>query len=170
MGTAAQRISLLPASRYEMNQRRAASPWPELFKLLDTVKDPEIPVLSIWELGILQDVAQMHDGTVKVTITPTYSGCPAMQHIADDIQATLGAAGYRVEIDQRLSPAWTTDWMAPSAKTRLKEYGVAPPGEPVCPQCGSNQVEVISEFGSTSCKALLRCKDCAEPFDQFKRL
>ena len=162
-------LTLMPEARYAMQARRNRSACADLFQVLDSVKDPEIPVLSIWDLGILQDV-QLHGGTVKVVLTPTYTGCPAMQQIAEDVTLALQAAGCeRVEVEHRLSPAWTTDWMAPDAKRRLVAFGIASPDLAACPLCDSNNVEVVSEFGSTACKALLRCKDCGEPFDQFKR-
>ena len=163
-------IPLVPEARFELNQRRATSKVRHLFEILDAVLDPEIPVLSIWDLGILQDVEEDGDGAITVVITPTYSGCPAMSQITEDVEKALNAAGYdRVVIEQRLSPAWTTDWLDADAKERLVHYGVAAPGKAKCPQCGSEDVEVVSEFGSTSCKSLLRCKSCLEPFDQFKR-
>ncbi len=152
-----------------MNQRRSASRCAELFDILDEVKDPEIPVLSIWDLGILQDV-DLENETVRVVITPTYSGCPAMQQITQDIEAALREAGFTsVEIKQQLIPAWTTDWLDADARKRLREFGIAGPGKTACPQCGSTDVTQISEFGSTSCKSLMRCNACQEPFDQFKR-
>lgn len=163
-------IPLVPEARYELNQRRAKSNVKHLFEILDSVRDPEIPVLSIWDLGILQDVTEEDGGLVRVVITPTYSGCPAMGQITEDVEAALQSAGFeQVVIEQRLSPAWTTDWLDAEAKARLVGYGVAAPGKAKCPQCGSEDVEVVSEFASTSCKALLRCKSCLEPFDQFKR-
>ncbi len=167
---AAASIPIMPEARFALNQRRQNSQFAELFDLLDAVKDPEIPVLSIWDLGILQDVA-CDAGRVEVTITPTYSGCPAMAQIAEDIVACLADAGYdNVDVTQRLTPAWTTDWIDASTRKRLREYGIAGPDSAACPQCGSSDTSVISEFGSTSCKALLRCNSCLEPFDQFKRL
>ena len=164
----AEAIPLIPQARFELNQRRSKSDVQHLFEILDSVRDPEIPVLSIWDLGILQDVTE-EEGRVKVTITPTYSGCPAMGQITEDVEKALAAEGFKVEIEQRLSPAWTTDWLDADARERLVRYGVAAPGKAKCPQCGSEDIEVVSEFGSTSCKSLLRCKSCLEPFDQFKR-
>ena len=144
------------------------------------VVDPEIPVLTIADLGVLRDVA-VSDGHVEVAITPTYSGCPAMNMIALEIELALERAGIaRPRISTVLSPAWTTDWMSEDGRRKLREYGIAPPlgassrralfGEQqvACPQCGSGDTEVLSEFGSTSCKALWRCKSCREPFDYFK--
>ena len=166
----AETIPLVPEPRAMLNKRRGESACAELFSLLDAVKDPELPVLSIWDLGILQDVREK-DGAVTVTITPTYSGCPAMQQIADDIESVVLEAGYKeVCVEQRLSPAWTTDWLDAGARKRLVEYGVAEPANAACPQCGSEDVQVVSEFGSTACKAMLKCMSCLEPFDQFKRL
>jgi ring-1,2-phenylacetyl-CoA epoxidase subunit PaaD len=171
-----ERIPLVPVEELERRERRERSPVPELWDLLDAVKDPEIPVISIWELGVLQDVEREGD-MVRVTITPTYSGCPAMQVMAEDVTAALNAAGYtRVEVVTRLSPAWSTSWIAASAQEGLRAYGIAPPGtgrdgrvgEIHCPHCGSAEVKQVSEFGSTACKALYQCAACAEPFDFFK--
>lgn len=144
------------------------------------VADPEIPVLTIEDLGVLRDVA-VRDGQVVVTITPTYSGCPAMNMIALEIELALAREGIaNPVVTTVLSPAWTTDWMSDDGRRKLKDYGIAPPqqgggrralfGEQhvACPQCGSSDTEVLSEFGSTSCKALWRCKSCREPFDYFK--
>ena len=152
--------------------------------LLEWVTDPEIPVVSIRDLGILRDIS-LDGGQVTVTITTTYSGCPAMSAIRADIRQTLSAAGFDdVRVKQNLSPAWTTDWMTAQGREKLREYGIAPPQKSVeghcavtspgtavaCPQCGSEHTECFSEFGSTACKALYRCMDCAEPFDYFKCL
>jgi len=144
------------------------------------VVDPEIPVLTIADLGVLRDVA-VNDGRVEVAITPTYSGCPAMNMIALEIELALEREGIaRPTIRTVLSPAWTTDWMSEDGRRKLREYGIAPPVngsgrrtlfgelEVACPQCGSVDTELLSEFGSTSCKALWRCKSCREPFDYFK--
>jgi ring-1,2-phenylacetyl-CoA epoxidase subunit PaaD len=144
------------------------------------VVDPEIPVLTIADLGVLREIT-VHDGRVEVAITPTYSGCPAMNMIALEIELALEREGIRApKITTVLSPAWTTDWMSEDGRRKLREYGIAPPvaassrralfGEQqvTCPQCGSPDTEVLSEFGSTSCKALWRCKSCREPFDYFK--
>ena len=144
------------------------------------VVDPEIPVLTIADLGVLREVTVTDDG-VEVAITPTYSGCPAMNMIALEIELALEREGIRnPKIRTVLSPAWNTDWMSEEGRQKLKEYGIAPPqtgggrralfGEQqvACPQCGSVETEVLSEFGSTSCKALWRCKSCREPFDYFK--
>jgi ring-1,2-phenylacetyl-CoA epoxidase subunit PaaD len=144
------------------------------------VVDPEIPALTIADLGVLRDVA-VSDGHVEVSITPTYSGCPAMNMIALEIELALEREGiHEPKIRTVLSPAWTTDWMSEDGRRKLREYGIAPPqkasgrralfGEQqvACPQCGSSDTELLSEFGSTSCKALWRCKSCREPFDYFK--
>ncbi len=147
----------------------------EIRAILETVKDPEIPVLSIAELGILRDV-EVQDDMITVTITPTYSGCPAMTVVEEDIQTSLADAGFsNITIKRQLSPAWTTDWMSPFAREKLLAYGIAPPCRtaeagktPSCPNCGSAEVREISAFGSTACKALFQCQHCAEPFDYFK--
>ena len=143
------------------------------------VLDPEVPVLTIEDLGILRSV-EVSDG-VTVTITPTYSGCPAMEAIRDDILAAFAGAGLD-DVDVRfvLSPAWTTDWMSDEGRRKLEEYGVAPPGRtdrPValalsvrCPQCGSPETRELSRFGSTACKSLWVCSACREPFDHFKTI
>ena len=134
------------------------------------VEDPEIPVLTIDDLGILRDV-RLADGIVEVTITPTYSGCPAMAVIAWEIEAALRRAGFAAcRVRSVLSPAWTTDWMSAEGRRKLAEYGIAPPttATPACPRCGGGPTEVISAFGSTPCKALHRCLTGREPFDAFK--
>jgi ring-1,2-phenylacetyl-CoA epoxidase subunit PaaD len=144
------------------------------------VVDPEIPVLTIADLGVLRDVA-ISDGRVEVAITPTYSGCPAMNMITLEIELALEREGFRdPTVRTVLSPAWTTDWMSEEGRRKLREYGIAPPqpgssrralfgvAQVACPQCGSENTEVLSEFGSTSCKALWRCRNCREPFDYFK--
>ncbi|MDN3481878.1 phenylacetate-CoA oxygenase subunit PaaJ [Arthrobacter sp. APC 3897] len=148
-----------------------------------TVCDPEIPVLTIEDLGVLRAVEPTGEGAVAVTITPTYSGCPAMDAIRQDVTAALNAAGYeQVRVDLVLAPAWTTDWMSEAGKAKLNAYGIAPPtgkasAGPVrlglsvkCPQCSSLNTREMTRFGSTSCKALYVCQDCREPFDYFKVL
>ncbi len=148
-----------------------------------TVCDPEIPVLTIEDLGVLRAVEPTAPDTVTVTITPTYSGCPAMDAIRQDVTAALNAAGYdHVRVDLVLAPAWTTDWMSEAGKAKLNTYGIAPPtgkaaAGPVrlglsvkCPQCSSLNTRELTRFGSTSCKALYVCQDCREPFDYFKVL
>ncbi len=155
----------------------------QTWSYLEEIKDPEIPVLSIVDLGIVREVA-IDDKTVTVTITPTYTGCPAMDMIAASIKMELMARGYaNVLVKLVISPAWTTDWMTEKGKLQLKEYGIAPPNprqqvcndklfapdEAVqCPHCESWHTRRISEFGSTACKALYQCEDCKEPFDYFK--
>jgi ring-1,2-phenylacetyl-CoA epoxidase subunit PaaD len=149
---------------------------------LESVADPEIPVLTIGDLGVLQDV-RWEDDRLVVTITPTYSGCPAMQTIRTDIVDTLRTRGIEpVQVLERHAPAWTTDWMSDEGKRKLREYGIAPPegrpasravlfgapAQPACPRCGSRESEQLSEFGSTACKAHYRCQSCLEPFDYFK--
>lgn len=157
-----------------------------LFEILGTVPDPEVPVISVVELGIVRDAVQRADGVVEVTITPTYSGCPAMFEIERDIRLALEAEGVTaVEITTVLSPAWTTDWIPETAREKLRRYGIAPPGRaddgglvtlvrarpPVqCPWCGSRNTTLKSEFGSTACKAIHVCKDCRQPFDEFKAI
>ena len=143
-----------------------AGPLDGLWQVLSHVPDPEIPVISVVELGIVRSVE-----AERVVITPTYTGCPATQVIEQDIRAALDAAGYRgVRIETALSPAWTTDWITAEGREKLRAYGIAPPTRQAveCPQCGSTQTEEISRFGSTPCKALWRCRDCSEPFDLFK--
>lgn len=152
--------------------------------LLEAVRDPEIPVLTIADLGILRGV-DVRDGRVRVIITPTYSGCPAMRTIERDVADALGAAGIDdFEIETRLSPAWTTDWLTDAGREKLRSVGISPPaqasadkralrgasGAVSCPRCGSVRTGMVSEFGSTACKALFRCSDCLEPFDYFKCL
>lgn len=157
-----------------------------VYEVLGTVPDPEVPVISVVELGIVRDAEVGADGAVTVTITPTYSGCPAMHEIEKDIRTALDAAGAtRVEVRTVLAPAWTTDWIGPEAREKLRRYGIAPPGrtEPgglvtlarartpvACPWCGSSNTELKSEFGSTACKAIHVCRDCRQPFDEFKAL
>ncbi len=154
---------------------------------LDALSDPEIPVLTLRDLGILRDVRATADGRIEVVITPTYSGCPAISQIEDDVRATLEAHGIDAQVVTQLSPAWTTDWMSDAGKDKLRQYGIAPPhrvpadtqvvrfigratAPPVvpCPRCGSSHTVEASRFASTACKALYKCLDCQEPFDYFK--
>ena len=150
--------------------------------VLDEVCDPEIPILTIADLGVLRDV-RIEAQRVTVVITPTYSGCPAMHAIEQDIRAALAAAGYHdVNVETALAPAWSTDHLSAAAHAKLRSVGIAPPAhgtkdkrallgrEVACPRCASQQTERISEFGSTACKALYRCRNCLEPFDYFKCL
>jgi len=149
----------------------------KIWHILEQVSDPEIPVLTITDLGIVRDV-KLNDDEVEVIITPTYTGCPAMDMIAMNIKLALIENGYhKIKITSVLAPAWTTDWMSEDGKRKLQEYGIAPPysrsgdtSDPVihCPQCNSTNTKCISEFGSTACKALYQCGDCKEPFDYFK--
>lgn len=157
----------------------------QVWDWLEQVPDPEIPVISVVDLGIVRDVAWI-DETCVITITPTYSGCPAMTVIRDDIERVLAAQGVgHVRVQTRLAPAWTTDWMSARGKASLSGYGIAPPAQQVvdisgisrkaspalvvaCPHCGSRHTRLVSQFGSTACKALYRCGDCKEPFDYFK--
>lgn len=148
-----------------------------IWDILQTVYDPEVPVLSILDLGIVRDVSLM-DNAVQITVTPTYTGCPATDVINISIRIALLEKGYtNVTIIQSLSPAWTTDWMSEAGKAKLQQYGIAPPkgragaiaeDGVVCPQCNSTNTKLLSEFGSTACKALYQCQDCKEPFDYFK--
>lgn len=145
--------------------------------LLDAVTDPEIPVLTIADIGILRDVSIADDGHVTVTITPTYSGCPAMAVIEQDILATLEAAGYDASVTSTFRPPWTTEWMTDSAKAKLVGFGIAAPRSTLsivedvrCPQCRSGASREVSAFGSTACKRLMVCTSCGEPFDHFKEI
>ncbi len=154
-----------------------------IWKWLADVKDPEVPVLSILDLGIVRDVAVTDAGEAVVTITPTYSGCPAMDVIGMNIRLALaGRAFTGVRIEMQLQPAWTTDWMSESGKQKLREYGIAPPtrmsGDPLalfedesgilCPRCESADVRLVSNYGATSCKSMYQCNSCHEPFEHFK--
>jgi ring-1,2-phenylacetyl-CoA epoxidase subunit PaaD len=191
-----------PAARSAADAAHAVA---QIWRWLGAVPDPEIPVISIVDLGIVRDVRVAADGACEVTITPTYSGCPAMQVIADAITEALHAHGVQqVRLHNQISPAWTTDWMSDAGKAALQGYGIAPPAQQVidisglrttagvaargaaaaaaaavsrrarpvltvaCPRCGSLHTEIISQFGSTPCKALYKCLDCREPFDYFK--
>jgi ring-1,2-phenylacetyl-CoA epoxidase subunit PaaD len=161
------------------------------WEVLDTLTDPEIPVVTLRDMGIVRDVLHRDDG-LEVIITPTYSGCPAMEQIEDDVRAAVQRLAVPVRVTTRLSPAWTTDWMNDTAREKLRAYGIAPPqrcasagdnvvqlvpraasrltdpDRPACPQCGSAQTTEVSHFGSTACKALYKCLSCLEPFDYFK--
>ncbi|CAI1815054.1 1,2-phenylacetyl-CoA epoxidase subunit PaaD [Serratia proteamaculans] len=159
--------------------RLQAAEIPQIWHCLQQISDPELPVLSITDLGMVRDVEAEGHGW-HITFTPTYSGCPATEFLLEAIEQRLAEAGFSpVRVTIQLSPAWTTDWMNAAARERLREYGVAPPqghtcdkplahGPVPCPRCGSTHSEKISEFGSTACKALYRCCDCREPFDYFK--
>jgi ring-1,2-phenylacetyl-CoA epoxidase subunit PaaD len=164
---------------------RAVPSRADVLAILDEVKDPEIPVVSVVELGIVRDVEVTPDAVV-VTITPTYSGCPAMREIESDIARALDEHGIApVELRTTYQPAWTTDWIAPAAREKLEAYGIAPPGPAAaselvaigkrvaavpCPYCKSPSTERKSEFGSTACKAIWFCRSCRQPFEEFKAL
>jgi ring-1,2-phenylacetyl-CoA epoxidase subunit PaaD len=155
-----------------------------ILAILDTVMDPEVPVLSVRELGIVRDVRVDPQGTVTVVVTPTYSGCPAVRVIEQDIEGALHDAGIEtVRIETVYSPAWTSDWIPAQARAKLKAYGIAPPAPaasgdlvqllrapraPQCPYCDSRDTEVRSEFGSTACKSICWCRSCGQPFEEFK--
>jgi ring-1,2-phenylacetyl-CoA epoxidase subunit PaaD len=155
----------------------------EIWNYLEEVFDPEVPVLTVVDLGVVRSV-ELLDDVCKVTITPTYSGCPAMQRIEDDIIEKLTEKGLsKTEVELVLAPAWTTDWLTESGKQKLKEYGIAPPEDEVdksvlfaeptvvpCPKCDSKDTKLISQFGSTACKAHYQCNTCLEPYDYFKCL
>ena len=156
----------------------------QVYGWLEAVRDPEVPVLSIQDLGILRNVSISDQNEVRVTITPTYSGCPAMDVIGMNIRMALAGRGFaKVDVDMQLSPAWTTDWMSEDGKRKLREYGIAPParmaasGEPglfeedeaiACPHCGSADTKLVSNYGATACKAMYQCNSCHEPFEHFK--
>ncbi len=171
--SAQARIPLIPIEQIERKRAREQSELGAVWDVLDSVKDPEIPVLSIWDLGILRDVRRVGE-CIEVVITPTYSGCPAMDTIATDIGHILAAAGYpQVLVSRQLAPAWTTAWLTDKGRESLRNYGIAASANAeqlACPQCRSTRVELVSEFGSTACKALYKCRDCQEPFDYFKPL
>lgn len=169
----------------QKNNKNNAVAQQEAWDILATVYDPELPVLSVVDLGIVRNVQVTSDeGELEITITPTYTGCPAMDVISMNIQAALAAAGFKgIVVKQVLSPAWTTDWMTENGKNKLMAYGIAPPqySQAVCtpdsfreeeaiqcPLCRSYNTRMVSRFGSTACKALYQCNDCKEPFDYFK--
>lgn len=151
--------------------------------VLEAVTDPEIPVLTVYDLGIIRRIEAVDKSAIKVTITPTYSGCPAMDMLEVQIKAALQDAGFRnISVESVFDPAWTTDWMTENGKRKLEEYGIAPPREGTankmelfgeatkvpCPRCKSDDTRLLSQFGSTACKAMYQCNDCKEPFDYFK--
>ena len=160
----------------------------EIWRALETLTDPEIPVVSLREMGILRDVRGDASQGYEVVITPTYSGCPAMEQIHDDVLATMRQLGHKASVVTQLAPAWTTDWMTTEAHEKLRAYGIAPPcasatathqhslrfvrtlapTSVACPRCASTQTTEVSHFGSTACKALFKCLACLEPFDHFK--
>ncbi len=154
-----------------------------ILSLLSEIPDPEIPVISIVELGVIRDIHITSATSIELNITPTYSGCPAMKQIEDDVKKKLIEDGFTsIKINTIFSPPWTTDWLTQEAKEKLKKYGIAPPEHSTedkswltgkekiisCPRCHSKHTKLISQFGSTACKALYQCKDCLEPFDYFK--
>jgi ring-1,2-phenylacetyl-CoA epoxidase subunit PaaD len=154
----------------------------EILSFLEEIPDPEIPVISIVELGVIRKIKN-EGNAVEIDMTPTYSGCPAMKQMEDDVISALKAKGIdEVKVNMVYTPAWTTDWLSAEAREKLRKYGIAPPeenttdksfltGKPKqvkCPRCGSTHTEMVSQFGSTACKALYKCKDCLEPFDYFK--
>ncbi|KGO07337.1 phenylacetate-CoA oxygenase [Dokdonia donghaensis DSW-1] len=156
---------------------------PHLISILEGVSDPEIPVLSIMDMGVVREAIEQN-GIVRVKITPTYSGCPAMDVIGDDIVSAFAKAGKTAKIQLVLAPAWTTDWITPRGREALEKYGIAAPLSPEadkeallgnkkivkCTNCGSTETHLVSQFGSTACKALFKCDTCQEPFDYFKCL
>lgn len=156
---------------------------PHLLQVLKTVSDPEIPVLSVLDLGVIRAAVE-ENGIVKIKLTPTYSGCPAMDVIGDDLKKAFAEKGKKAEVELILSPAWSTDWISEEGLQKMEEYGIARPLSEShdidvllgnkklvkCPQCGSTNTHLVSQFGSTACKALFKCDDCQEPFDYFKCL
>ena len=175
-----------------IEEKSVADPHYGVWTLLEAVTDPEIPVVSLREMGVLRAVRDSHDG-LEVVITPTYSGCPAMSQMEDDVKAALAGAGLTARVVTLLAPAWSTDWMTAEGRRKLKAYAIAPPEgsacasqgqhviqfaapkgsagvqpKVICPQCGSDNTTETSHFGSTACKALYRCLACLEPFDYFK--
>ena len=142
-----------------------------IWGILKTIPDPEIPVISIVDLGIIREV-QYDSNSFTIMITPTYSGCPAMYLIKEEIIHKLESQGImNYQIETSLAPPWTTDWMSDAVKAKLKDAGIAPPSSNIiCPQCDSSEIEVISDFGSTACKALYKCNQCNEPFHHFKQI
>jgi len=156
----------------------------EIWGFLEEVSDPEVPVLSVVDLGVVRTVELMNETTCKITITPTYTGCPAMKTMEEDIISKLNEKGISdVSVELTLHPSWTTDWLSENGKRKLKEYGIAPPEHEVdksvlfaaptvvpCPLCDSSNTKMVSQFGSTACKAHYQCNECLEPFDYFKCL
>ena len=156
----------------------------QLAAILEQIADPEIPVLSIMDLGVVHSAVFINTNVAKIQIMPTYSGCPAMDVISDDIHKALEKEGIEAHVELVLAPAWSTDMITAKGKSALENYGIAPPLDPIadkdvllgnkkglkCPQCGSINTSLVSQFGSTACKALFSCKDCLEPFDYFKCL
>lgn len=155
----------------------------DLLEILESVKDPEIPVLNVVDLGVIRDV-QVEGKEITIKLTPTYSGCPAMDVIGDDLERAFAVQGYTTHIQLIMSPPWTTDWITERGRKALEEYGIAAPLEETadkdvllndkklvkCTNCGSQNTKLVSQFGSTACKAMFQCEDCLEPFDYFKCL
>lgn len=172
----------MTAAPANLSERVASKQERDVWRILADVPDPEIPVLNVVELGIIRYVRTTDDERVAVGVSPTYTGCPATEVIADSIRSRLEAEGYREpKVESVLAPAWTSDWLTESARAKLKEYGIAPPAHAVnnlkhlwrepkvaCPRCSSMQTTKVSEFASTPCKALYRCSNCLEPFEYFK--
>ena len=154
---------------------------PQLIEILDKVSDPEIPVLTVLDMGVIREAVEV-DGVVHIKLTPTYSGCPAMDVISDDLTRAFAKEGKNAKVSLVLSPAWSTDWLSEDGKRKMEEYGIAAPLEETagkeallgnkkivkCTNCGSTNTHLVSQFGSTACKALFQCNDCLEPFDYFK--
>lgn len=155
----------------------------DLWQVLSSIPDPEIPVISIVELGVIRSITIDAENTVTIKITPTYSGCPAMKQMEDDVRTSIEKEGFQnIKIEMIYNPAWTTDWLSAEARIKLQNYGIAPPEESTsdksfltgrsrsvtCPRCKSKETIMVSQFGSTACKALYQCKNCLEPFDYFK--
>jgi len=175
------RIALIDAELLADRESQQDPALAALWVALEEVKDPEIPVVSVRELGVLRRLERI-EGGIRVTITPTWSGCPAMHAMASDIRERLLSLDVgQVEVHTRLGPAWTTDWITDTARESLRAFGIAPPAKtvpdtlaadpvPACPHCASPDTRRVSEFGSTACKALWQCRACAEPFDAFKRI
>ncbi|ARN72599.1 phenylacetate-CoA oxygenase subunit PaaJ [Nonlabens tegetincola] len=155
----------------------------DVLDILESVSDPEIPVLSVIDLGVIRSV-QLDENHVTIKLTPTYSGCPAMDVIGDDLDRAFAKAGYTTTVQLIMSPPWTTDWITERGRKAMEEYGIAAPLEPTadkdvllnnkklvkCTNCGSTNTKLVSQFGSTACKAMFQCDDCLEPFDYFKCL
>jgi len=176
-------MATAPTANSDHGADRLVSPGERaVWRILEDVPDPEIPVLNVVELGVVRHVRLAADGQVTVGVSPTYTGCPATEVIRNSIESALAAAGYKdPKVETVLSPAWTSDWLTDSARAKLKDYGIAPPAHAVgnpqhlfrepqvcCPRCASTQTQKVSEFASTPCKALYRCSNCLEPFEYFK--
>ncbi|WP_338351123.1 1,2-phenylacetyl-CoA epoxidase subunit PaaD [Nonlabens tegetincola] len=168
---------------YELNSEQFLDLPKDVLDILESVSDPEIPVLSVIDLGVIRSV-QLDENHVTILLTPTYSGCPAMDVIGDDLDRAFAKAGYTTTVQLIMSPPWTTDWITERGRKAMEEYGIAAPLEPTadkdvllnnkklvkCTNCGSTNTKLVSQFGSTACKAMFQCDDCLEPFDYFKCL